>query len=113
MTVWPWDDTPASNPDFVEAVARRVAELLIDQHGRDVLLTAQDLAARLGVHPSWVYAHAAELGALRLGRGPKAPLRFDPDAVLAALRNGEESLPPPPEAPPRTRSKGLIPIREG
>ena len=41
------------------------------------LVRVAHLAAVLDVDVSYVYAHAAELGALRLGSGPKAPLRFD------------------------------------
>jgi hypothetical protein len=33
----------------------------------DILLTVEELAARLRVQPSWVYTHADELGAFRLG----------------------------------------------
>lgn len=33
----------------------------------------------------YVYAHAAELGAMRLGSGPKARIRFDLDRARQAL----------------------------
>jgi hypothetical protein len=46
------------------------------------LVTAEKLAGVLSVTRSFVYEHSAELGALRLGSGPRAPLRFDVDAVL-------------------------------
>ena len=42
-------------------------------------------ADRLGVHPSFVYAHATELGAMRLGSGRKARIRFDVDRARQAL----------------------------
>jgi hypothetical protein len=45
------------------------------------LRTPAELAEWLNVKPSWVYEHADELGALRLGTGPRARLRFDPDEV--------------------------------
>ena len=55
----------------VEAISRRVAELL-----RDAPLPgevdAQTVARTLGVERSWVYAHADEIGGIRLGNGPKA-----------------------------------------
>lgn len=49
------------------------------------LLTATELAERIGVSRSWVYEHARELGAVRLGPGPRARLRFDPVTVAARL----------------------------
>ena len=49
------------------------------------LLTVAEVATRLRVHPRWVYAHQAELGAIKLGTGPKARLRFDPHVVEAHL----------------------------
>lgn len=51
----------------------------------DELIGVAELARRLGVARSTVYAHSATLGAIRLGFGPRAPLRFDYAAVLAAL----------------------------
>jgi len=54
------------------------------------LLTVQDVAARLNVPTSWVYARveAGRLAHLKIGRY----VRFDPDAVeqmIAAARQGE------------------------
>lgn len=49
------------------------------------LVDAATLAAEWNVSRDWVYEHADELGALRLGNGPKARLRFDPIAARAAL----------------------------
>ena len=63
--------------ESVEAVARRVAELLNAARPAE-LLTAAQLAERLGVSRDWVYAHAGELGAIRLGESPRGRLRFPP-----------------------------------
>lgn len=52
---------------------------------RLALVDAAALAAELGTSRDWVYEHADELGALRLGNGPKARLRFDPIVARAAL----------------------------
>jgi excisionase family DNA binding protein len=52
------------------------------------LLTVEEVAARLRVKSSWVYTHADELGALRLGKY----LRFSWERVLAHLERGESSL---------------------
>ena len=49
---------------------------------------AAEVAHRLGVKRSWVYAHADEIGAIRLGNGSRARLRFDPDTVAERLRVG-------------------------
>ena len=46
-----------------------------------ILLDVSELAARLGLRPSWVYAHAGELGAYRLGKY----LRFDWQRVTERL----------------------------
>jgi hypothetical protein len=73
--------------ELAEAVAARVVELLERQERRSArgLATAADVAEQLGVHKSWVYAHADELGAIRLGEGRKARLRFDPERVARAV----------------------------
>jgi hypothetical protein len=52
---------------------------------RGPLVDAAALAAELGTSRDFIYEHAAELGALRLGRGPRARLRFDPAVARAAL----------------------------
>jgi hypothetical protein len=44
----------------------------------DGLLTAAQVAARFNVDRGWVYAHAEQLGVVRLGDGPRPRLRFDP-----------------------------------
>lgn len=72
--------------DDIEAVATRVLQLLLREGaapGRYV--DAATLAATLGVERDWVYARAAQLGAFRLGDGPKARLRFDLEQVRATL----------------------------
>jgi len=69
--------------DDVEAIAQRVAALLTGEPTR--YLDAAGIAARFGVGRSWVYEHKDELGGVRLGRGPKARLRFDVRHVEAVL----------------------------
>jgi hypothetical protein len=73
----------------IEAIARRVAELIAGA-GERRLVTAGELAERLGVERSWVYANARRLGGVRLGDGPRAQLRFDVDLALSALRENWE-----------------------
>ena len=48
-------------------------------------LTVSQVAARYRVSRSWVYAHQRELGAMRLGQGPRARLRFDAAVVAEAI----------------------------
>lgn len=52
---------------------------------REPLVTAAVLAIELSVSRDFVYEHADELGALRLGSGPKARLRFDVATAMACL----------------------------
>ena len=82
----------------VELIARRVADLLqpeLAPKARRRLVDAAALAEELGVERDWVYAHADQLGAVRLG-GPRGRLRFDPDAVTESMTEGGR---PPSIAP--------------
>jgi hypothetical protein len=84
------------DPESVEAIARRVAELLAPRReeagtrGSRRLLSAAEVSEWWGVERSWVYGHAEELGAIRLGTGRRPRLRFDPDLVAERL---EASVP--------------------
>lgn len=89
------------HPDDVEAIAGRVADLLLRQAAPVAarLVDAATLATILDVERDWVYTHAEELGAVRLG-GPRGRLRFDLAAVLRNL-NAE-----PLSGPQRTVAPG-------
>jgi hypothetical protein len=116
---------PGVDLTLVDLIAQRVLQLLGDRNGDEIqLLTVAQVARRFQVHPSWVYANARRLGALRLGTGPKAPLRFDPRRVALAVEDPPLSVgapvssTPAPE-PPRTRGataarrkRGLLPIAD-
>jgi hypothetical protein len=67
----------------IESIAARVAELLGEQMPSSAsrLADAAEVARELGVDRDWVYAHAHELGGVRLG-GERGRLRFD----LARIR---------------------------
>jgi hypothetical protein len=101
------------SPELVEAIARRVVEIL-EERGlqQRVLVDAAELARRLGVERSWIYMHAIELGAVRLGEGPKARLRFDPELAARVLRKVGEG---PAAAPPARSGEraGQPPGRRG
>jgi hypothetical protein len=64
-------------------LAREVAVLLRQGAAApaDRLLTAKEVAERFSVDRSWVYAHARELGVIRIGSGARPRLRFDPVVV--------------------------------
>lgn len=91
--------------DAVEAIAQRVVELLSSDHaapsgegGR--LVEAATVARKYAVSPAWVYDHADELGAIRLGTGAKPRLRFDLETVSKAMPScsagrGSPGLPNP------------------
>jgi hypothetical protein len=52
-----------------------------DLHALPALLTVAETAEVLRVGRNWVYEHAAELGAVKLGTGQTAPLRIPRDGV--------------------------------
>ena len=102
----PAGGAPASSvrldADDIEAIAERVAEKLRGD-GLAAYGDVQAVCARFGVSPDYVYAHAKELGAIRLGRGPKARLRFDLARVEQVLRGDRGAA----KAPcPRPRRRG-------
>jgi hypothetical protein len=68
--------------DDIDAIAERAAHRVVQLlerpgPGAYQLLDPKNLAMALNVSLDYVYAHAADLGAMRLGDGPKARLRFD------------------------------------
>jgi hypothetical protein len=78
----------------IEAIARRVAEL-VGPRGRTGLVGVDRICRDFGVSRSWVYAHARQLGAIRLGPagvGRKPRLRFDLERASEAIRelSGED-----------------------
>jgi len=110
------EDTPIYRlkltPGEIEAIVSRVGEILRSKAGGRPappppqpgprLVTAAEVAQWCGVERSWVYAHAEQLGARKIGTGERPRLRFDLDEVserIAAL-NG-------PQAARRTRSTAI------
>ena len=93
------------DPQDVELIAARVISLLSASAETSIrLVDAKTLSELLGVTRAWVYAHAEELHAVRLG-GPQGRLRFDLSRVIA-----------PSERPPtRTerRPKRAKAVRQG
>jgi hypothetical protein len=104
----------AGDRAFVEAVARRVVDLLREEglvtERPPRLLTVAQVAHEFGVSADWLYANAEGLGAIRMGCGPRARLRFDRDDIgdrIAALASPERRK---VEATPRDGAR-LLPIR--
>ncbi len=96
------------DPDLVEAIAQRVVELIGDGVRSETsarLIDASAMARELGVERDWVYAHASDLGAIRLG-GPRGRLRFDPEVVKERLGDGPELQRPGRWQRAPTRSAG-------
>jgi hypothetical protein len=106
--------------ESIEAVARRVAELLEDDGRGEELIDAAEVARRFGVSRAYVYDHAGRLGAIPLSPGPKARLRFDPKRVAEVLAPRDGTPEGPAERPRRRRRRRrgrskqgveLLPIR--
>ena len=81
-------------PQAIEQIATRVATLVHRQQQQQEqgqteqelgMVTVSQLAKYLKLNPAWVYEHANELGAIRIGKGPKARIRFDLQTAKAAL----------------------------
>ena len=126
----------------IEAIARRVLELQgeklfapappaldldtladavverIQSHApaRPALVDAVTLARHLGMSRAWCYEHRAELGAVTIGDGPKARLRFNLDVALAAFQRlqpdapSASAQPPKPKPARRRRSTSSVPL---
>jgi hypothetical protein len=102
-------------------------ELLVaaaTEDGTSHLLTVADVAAVLKLEASWVYDHARQLGAVRLGRGIRSPIRFEARTVAAGLRaltqgvSSEDLAPDAYVKPVRPKKKSraggpslLLPVR--
>ena len=76
--------TPADVEAIAECLLEKIRETLRPQLWFG-LADVAEVAQRLRVHENWVYAHAHELGAIRLGKGAKAPLRFDLEGLACAI----------------------------
>jgi len=95
---------------FVEALARRVVELIRNESNPPIgrrMVDAATLAGELGVERSWVYAHRHELGGVQLGTGSKPRLRFDVNTAreLLARSTRDESQAPQTPVPARGSSR--------
>ena len=104
--------------ELAEAVARRVVELLAEQPSSPAspasagprLLTARQVADRLGRSTDWVRSHRAELGQVP-GVGARPRLLFDAAAVdrWATARDEIVPAPAPDLASPLARARSRPP----
>lgn len=86
----------------IEAIAERAAHHLVglldllelpSPRRREALIDASEVARLTGRTRQWVYDHQGELGAIRLGSGPKPRLGFDPQRVLARMERVDDPAP--------------------
>jgi hypothetical protein len=90
--------------DDIDAIAERAAMRVVQLLGprgavASQLLDPKELAGTLKVSVDYVYAHAVDLGVMRLGDGPKARLRFDLQTAQTAMRARKQ----PPSTTARRR----------
>lgn len=84
------------HPETEVQVARRVAAIVLRHLARTQpepkteTLTASEVAKRYRLHRGWIYEHAEELGAIRIGNGPRPRLRFDAEQVERRLTSARE-----------------------
>jgi hypothetical protein len=88
---------------LVERLAVRLGGLLPEQVAP--LVDAVEIARLLGRTRSWVYEHAGELGAIRLGSGPRPRLGFSPSRVAQHLKKFDEPVPAQLPQPPQPRRR--------
>ena len=99
----------------IERIAQRTAELVARAGGGGCrIVDVATVARELGVSVDYVYEHQRELGAMRLGRGPKASLRFDLAAIMRSLRPSDEPAAPrrwPAGRKHRSGEAPLLPVK--
>jgi hypothetical protein len=111
--VTPGRDPADYDDDALDRLADRIADRLAVRLGGltpahaqpEPLVDAAEIARLHGTTRSWVYEHAGELGAVRLGSGPRPRLAFSPARVAERLEKVDKPATAPlPEAPqPRRR----------
>jgi len=95
-------------PESIEALAVRLAEILRDDpepgsaSSQKKMIPASEVSRRWGVARRWVYDHREDLGAFRMGGGPRPRLRFDPEIVTERLGTPVAERRPRPADRPRS-----------
>jgi hypothetical protein len=108
------DELDALAERLADPVARRVVEMIKDERvlaapTAATWLNAAEVAQLLHVTREWVYQHADELGAVRLGGGRRPRLRFRREGLAAVNAEPTGRVEKRPKHR-ETRSHGLIPI---
>jgi hypothetical protein len=96
------------HPADVEAIARRVAELL---QRPDEWVDAQTTARRLGVSRETVMAHREELGGEAVGNGPRPRWRFPARAAWESRPQTVQVAAPTRKRLTSRSGTALLPIR--
>lgn len=104
-------DPAGYDDDALDRLADLLAERLALRLGglaparAEPLVDAAEIARLHGKTRTWVYEHAGELGAVRLGSGPRPRLAFSPARVAERLEKvAKPATAPLPENPqPRRR----------
>jgi hypothetical protein len=97
----------SAEPILTDDQLVRLADLIADRlcgvpSASDALVDAAELGRQLGLSRATIYARKAELGAVRVGNGSRARLRFDVERATEALRAAPTL---PPQQPPRPRKR--------
>jgi hypothetical protein len=103
---------PTLTDVYAELCALRTELAALRADRSTQLVDAQTLASELRVSRQWIYEHRDKLGAIRIGDGPKARLRFDVDTARHALTAPVTTTAPRPASRQtrtnRTTSAGSI-----
>jgi hypothetical protein len=94
-------------------VSRRPVELHRVEGPVEDFIDAAEVARWLSFSRDYVYRHADELGAIRVGDGPRPRLRFDPVTVRERFTRDEvrdAGSGPPRKARRTVRSRGQVPL---
>jgi hypothetical protein len=106
------------DPESVQAVAQAVLAMMRAEGATageaspveaPSLLSAAEVARQFDVSRDWFYAHAAELGVVKLGSGSKPRLRFDA-AVVERVLSGDvlRGRAPMVGGSARTRAQAIV-----
>jgi predicted DNA-binding transcriptional regulator AlpA len=106
----------APSPGDVRAIAEAIADVLAERglvvyagpSASARVLSAREVSKLLGRSAPWVYAHASELGAIRMGNGPKARIGFDLAHIEQWKRDNQIRPPQPRKAPNRRRRRNTV-----
>lgn len=104
-TIRPPNDQLTELADLIAELRDLIAELR-ESNGKPParFVDVPTLAAILGVSTDTIYRNANRLGAMTLSDGSRARLRFDLEAVPAAISRATV-VEPPPKPKPRARRK--------